>query len=316
MHAAHSAGLGAAGGRSEFVPLETADGSLTFVHPLHGQTFHSRSGAWQEARERYAAACRLAQRARDISRKDAGDPRGVALDSTSPTLDLLDVGTGLGWNLAAALAALEGTGVRLCATSLELDLSVIRALLDHLSDGRPAARDEQAERWHACVRAAFASALADPDAAASPSGVPLGSGSLRLCAGDARATLPALAPSSTFDAVFLDPFSPAVDEGLWQPEFLGEIARRMRPGAWLSTYTVSMTVRARLSAAGLRVGPGARVGTKSAGTVASPDQDPGALPPRSARRLARRVAAIRADGALQGLISRVPGELGSRNNLR
>ncbi len=267
MHAARGA---------RFVAVETADGSATFVHPVHGQTFHSRSGAWQEARERYATACRLVERARELS-----------------TVALLDVGTGLGWNLAAALAALEGTNARLRATSLERDPDVIRAVLE----GPALARDVEAERWHAQVRAALSTALADPVRARSADGVPMGNGSLRLCIGDGRATLAAIEPAVRFDAVFLDPFSPAVESELWEPDFLFEIARRMRPGAWLSTYTVSLPVRARLVAAGLRVGPGARVGAKSTGTIASPDQDPGALDPRTARRIARLAAPIRGEFA-------------------
>ena len=39
--------------------LATGDGSTTLVHPVHGEAFHSRAGAWQEARERYALACGL-----------------------------------------------------------------------------------------------------------------------------------------------------------------------------------------------------------------------------------------------------------------
>jgi tRNA U34 5-methylaminomethyl-2-thiouridine-forming methyltransferase MnmC len=109
--------------------------------------------------------------------------------------------------------------------------------------------------------------------------------------------LPALEPSARFDAVFLDPFSPSVESALWEAPFLFEIARRMRAGAWLSTYTVSLPVRARLVAAGLRVGPGERVGAKSSGTVASPDQDPGTLAPRASRRVSRLAAHIRGEFA-------------------
>lgn len=259
---------------SRFVAVQTADGSLTFAHPDHGQTYHSRSGAWEEARERYANACRIAERARDRD-----------------TVDVLDVGTGLGWNLAAALAVLEGTRARLHATSLESDTEVLRATIEQSS----LARSEDAERWHSHVRAALSLALADPVQAASPRGVPMGNGTLRLLVGDARSTLPALESSARFDAVFLDPFSPAVASELWEAAFLFEIARRMRAGAWLSTYTVSLPVRARLRAAGLRVGPGARVGAKSAGTIATPDLDPGTLAPRTARRVERLAACIRGE---------------------
>src|SRR6185436_12305313 len=88
---------------------------------------------------RYANACHLPERAR------SGGP-----------LALLDVGTGLGWNLAAALAALDGTNARLVATSLERDPEVIRAALR-----LPCiASDPVARRWHAIVAEALEVALA------------------------------------------------------------------------------------------------------------------------------------------------------------
>jgi hypothetical protein len=143
----------------------------------------------------------------------------------------------------------------------------------------------------------------------------MGDGTLRLLLGDARATLPRCT-GLVFEAVFLDPFSPAVEPELWELEFLAEIACRMSNGAWLSTYTTSLAVRAKLAALGLNVGPGARVGTKAAGTVARRGTrvgefdargvasvgeldatgvaSVGEFDPRTARRIVRRAAEWRA----------------------
>ena len=129
--------------------------------------------------------------------------------------------------------------------------------------------------------------------ATAPACVALGDGRLELHLGDARSVLPRLARDAAFDAVFLDPFSPRVEPELWQPAFLAEIARRMAPAALLSTYSSSASVRAALVAAGLRVGPGARVGTKAAGTVASPAGCVGELDRRTARRVLRRAIGLR-----------------------
>jgi tRNA U34 5-methylaminomethyl-2-thiouridine-forming methyltransferase MnmC len=241
-------------------PVATADGSWTLAHPVHGETCHSTAGAWLEARERYAQPCRL----REL---------GLAAEGT---VRLLDVGTGIGLNLAAALAELEGTGARLEAVTLEVDPDVIRAGL-----ALPPA--PAAERWHAPVREALARALEAP-------GEPVelaAAGSLRLVLGDGRATLPVLREAA-FDAVFLDPFSRSVAGELWEQGFLAEVARRMGPQAILSTYSSAFAVRLALLRAGLRVGLGPRVGRKATGTLASRE---GALPPlegRTARRLAAR----------------------------
>ncbi|MBL8860430.1 MAG: hypothetical protein JNK02_00315 [Planctomycetes bacterium] len=251
------------------IEQRTADGSSTLSHPAHGQTYHSLDGAWTQARERYARGARLAERAHELAR--LGRAR----------LRLLDVGTGLGLNLAAALEALEGTGVVLVATSLERDA----ALLEQVA--REPREPESLERRHAHVRAAIRAALQAPGAV----NVPLAGGTLALRVGDARETLLALPEYERFDAVFLDPFSPRVEPELWSRDFLAAVAGRMAPGSALATYSAAVEVRAALAAAGLRVGLGARVGRKREGTLASPDLDLPALPPRSARRVARRASA-------------------------
>ncbi|MFN0008187.1 MAG: tRNA (5-methylaminomethyl-2-thiouridine)(34)-methyltransferase MnmD [Planctomycetota bacterium] len=234
--------------------LETGDGSTTLVHPVHGEAFHSRAGAWEEARERYARACGLPS-------------------FRGRTFRLLDVGTGLGLNLAAAIEALEGTGARLEAVTLERDATVVEA-------GLSLPQPPELSPWLAEVRARLAS------------------GSIRLVLGDARQTLPALDPSLRFDAVFLDPFSPRVEPELWSPDFLAEVARRMAPGSLLSTYSAATAVRAGLLAAGLRVGPGGRVGTKSEGTLASPDRFLESFDDRARRRIERRSAGLSPAGRL------------------
>jgi len=266
-------------GDADWTLVRTDDGSPTLRHGGHGEACHSTAGAWLEARERYAVQCRVRERA-------LADP---AL-RTRGVFRLLDVGTGLGLNLAAALEALDGSGLRLDAVSLELDPSVIARTLA-LDCETPAA----VERWHAPVRRALQQALSHGEGALPAEPVPLEQdgrvvGRLALVLGDARETLPRV-ELRAFDAVFLDPFSPRVDPALWEAGFLAEVAGRMAPGSWLSTYTVSLGVRARLAASGLRVGPGARVGAKRSGTLASPDRDPGEFDARTARRLSRRLGA-------------------------
>ena len=71
-----------------WIETPTADGSWTLVHAGLGEGCHSLAGAWQQATQRYAAPCRIAERAR-----------------AAGVVRLLDIGTGLGLNLAAARAA-------------------------------------------------------------------------------------------------------------------------------------------------------------------------------------------------------------------
>lgn len=256
-----------------WTPVVTDDGSYTLASPDHGEACHSTSGAWFESVERYANACRLRERAL------AGE--------VGRTFRLLDVGTGLGWNLAAALAALDGTGVGLDAVSLEVDASVFEATL-----ALPRAAPEL-ERWHAPVRDALARVLAARPA--HDVDVMIGDARVRFLVGDARTTLLEIADDAVFDAVFLDAFSPRADGRLWESAFLGALARRCASGAWLSTYTCSLGVRVSLATHGLRVGAGPRVGAKATGTLASPDRDPPMLDPRSERRIRARAGRVGPD---------------------
>jgi tRNA U34 5-methylaminomethyl-2-thiouridine-forming methyltransferase MnmC len=252
-------------------PKLTDDGSLTLVHGGHGEACHSSAGAWTEAWERYVLAARV--------------PALLETRESRP-LRLLDVGTGLGWNIAALLRARSShaPAVPLEVTTLEIDRRVIEVACD-LYERELLEEHEKALRE---VHRSLGLALETPDAGA----VPLGErgDSLRLLIGDARRTLPALRRDARFDVVFLDPFSPAVDGDLWEPGFLAEIAGRMAPGSWLSTYSAATAVRVGLAVVGLNVGAGPRVGRKAEGTIASPDQTPPPFEPRIARRISRRVA--------------------------
>ena len=106
-------------------------------------------------------------------------------------------------------------------------------------------------------------------------------------------TIRELEPEVAFDAVFLDPFSPGVDGALWEGEFLGEVARRMAPRSWRSTYSASFRVRVALGAAGLDVGVGEPFGDKREGTLARPPscEDGDSELPRLPERVARRLGA-------------------------
>ncbi|MBI5434467.1 MAG: hypothetical protein HZA52_16655 [Planctomycetes bacterium] len=239
----------------------TADGSFTLVSPEHGEACHSLAGAWTQAGERYARPCRLRERAL------AGERR----------LALLDIGTGLGLNLAAALVELEGTDATLDVLSLEREPEVVRAALAlPLGDGELA-------RAVTPVRKGLAAALA-----AGGGTFALGAGRVRLVFGDARRTLAAEREPPSFDAVFLDPFSPKVAPELWEREFLALVAERMGPRSVLSTYSSAVLVRATLLAVGLSVGLGPRVGAKSSGTLAGRGFELPPFDPRTARRLVRK----------------------------
>lgn len=254
--------------------VRTADGSPTVIDAGHGEAMHSREGAWTEARERYVEPTGCTARLRE---------RGRA------SLRVLEVGAGIGLNLAAlvqaaAAAREEGSRVRLEVIALERSTEALRLGIELARAEPPGA--PWSRPWRT-VADALEQALEAGGVA-----VPLGAlGSLELWIGDARRRIARVPLAPPCDAVFLDAFSPGVEPECWEAGFLGALAARLAPDGWLSTYTAAARVRVALLAAGLRVGRGPRVGNKREGTLASPTLEPPPLEPRLARRLARRAAA-------------------------
>ena len=80
--------------------VETADGSLSLVHPEHGECYHSRSGALTEARSLYIEMSGFL-------------PRLAA--TAKAVIEVLDVGLGLGYN---ALASIDAWAAALSASPL------------------------------------------------------------------------------------------------------------------------------------------------------------------------------------------------------
>ena len=218
----------------DFKPQLTADGSFTFFSAEEGETFHSIKGAREESLMKFVEPTLLRQKAQQ------------------PSLQLLDVCYGLGYNTAAALATIweVNPNCRVELVGLELNSDVPKAALDHhLLNTWPQPIPEllaELAKTHAisanCLRAT-------------------------LLIGDARSTIE-LVPFQA-DGIFLDPFSPPKCPQLWTVEFIDVIARCLKPDGRLATYSCAAAVRTALMAAGLQIGSTPPVGRRSPSTVAS-----------------------------------------------
>lgn len=219
------------------IPEPTADGSYTFFSEDFGEWFHSREGAYAEARKTYVEATHLTERAQ------------------SSRLTLLDVCYGLGYNSAAALEAIWQVNptCQVTLVGLELDGRVPqRAIAQHLTEG-----------WSPPVQTILQSLANDAETCTSTL-------KARLLLGDARQQIPTLvAQGFQADVIFLDPFSPPHCPELWTVEFLGLVAQCLDPRGHLATYSCAAAVRAALVLAGLHIGPSEAIGRRWPGTLAS-----------------------------------------------
>ena len=237
---------------SLFTPQLTEDGSFTFFSSEFGEAFHSRSGAKQEAEEKFIQPCNLAQQAR-----------------VTNCLRLLDICYGLSYNTAAALATIWSVNpqCRVEWIGLESNLTVPRqAVARGLLAG-----------WQQPIPQLLTQ-LADTGLVRSPQL------QAKLLIGDARKTIQQVRSwSFQADAIFLDPFSPPKCPQLWSVEFLGLVAKCLQPTGRLATYSCAASVRTALRLAGLEFGSTIGVGRRSPGTVASRETE--YFPPLSQQEL-------------------------------
>ncbi len=221
----------------DLLPQLTADGSFTFFSTDFGEAFHSRYGARQEAQLKFVEPTQLRQKAQQ------------------PTLQLLDICYGLGYNTAAALATIWAVNPNCYVEVVGLEFNPTvptSAIAHHLLN-----------RWHQPIPQILA-------ALATEHKVQTDRFKATLLIGDARATIE-LVQESGFqaDAIFLDPFSPPNCPQLWTVEFLEQVAKCLYSSGRLATYSCAAAVRTALIAAGLKIGSTPPVGRRSPGTVAS-----------------------------------------------
>jgi tRNA U34 5-methylaminomethyl-2-thiouridine-forming methyltransferase MnmC len=218
------------------IPEPTADGSFTLFSEDFGEWFHSREGAYAEAFQTYVEATDL-----------------VTL-ATRPTLTILDVCYGLGYNTAAALATLEQVNphCQVALVGLELDRRVPQqAIHKHLTQG-----------WPVTVQTHLAN-LAEQGKIETPSL------QARLLIGDARQQIQHLVGSHfQADVIFFDPFSPPHCPELWTVEFIQQVAQCLKPDGKLATYSCAAAVRTAFRLAGLHIGSIKASGRHWPGTLA------------------------------------------------
>ena len=281
-----------------FTVEPTADGSATFYSETFGEWFHSRSGAYDEARSTYVQATHLVERAQHQGR-----------------ITILDVCYGLGYNTAAALEGLWAVqpGLPIRLVGLELDATVPQAAIAQgLLKGwpEPVQSALQAIATDACSeslsQSSLISVLVESPAIAAVVNEELvthqierspfreglkginrntrlnldtktGANTARqtqlianLLVGDARQQIQTLVEQDfQADVIFLDPFSPPRCPQLWTAEFLGSVARCLHPQGILATYSCAAAVRTALTTAGLHIGSLATPGRRWPSTLAS-----------------------------------------------
>ena len=195
----------------------TADGSLTALHPRHGEAYHSVHGALTQARHLYLELTQTSQH---------------------PAPRVLELGFGLGVNFWVTLHGCLQRGVRLEYLAYEAEPVAVGPLRTAVEGLELVGTDVQlldqlCQHW-------------------SPSGLVWQGewGRLEVRACDIRS---AAVPDRWATAIYLDPFSPQTNPQAWELPVLQQLARAAAPGAYLATYSVAGSVRRGLQEAGFTV---------------------------------------------------------------
>lgn len=201
-----------------FQPLPTEDGTPTLLHPVFGEAYSSRHGAWMQANELYLKLTQTHQH---------------------PSPRVLEVGFGLGVNFQATLENCLQRGVYLEYRSYEafpVSRAVLTSVKMPLSDSIQKIWAGVLESW--------------PVEPQTPLCLEGSWGRLEVRFEDVtQADL----PSDWATAVYFDPFSPKVNPLPWRPHVLTKLFQAAKGGARLATYSVAGEFRRALAATGFVV---------------------------------------------------------------
>jgi tRNA U34 5-methylaminomethyl-2-thiouridine-forming methyltransferase MnmC len=210
----------------------TKDGSVTYRSEKYDETYHSVTGAVEEAFKKFIGPCPVDEYALH------GEVR------------VLDVCFGLGYNSSAAIDKIREANpdARIVVVGLENDTEIMRkvsGLSPPMKSYRIIQRMVHDHYYYADKRIR-----------------------VKVLLGDARQTLPSV--RECFDIILHDPFSPKKCPELWTLEFFSELRKHINPGGVLTTYSCARIVRDNLRKAGFSVEDGPCVGRRAPSTVARP----------------------------------------------
>ena len=210
----------------------TADNTETFLNEEIGESYHSQTGAVEEALKKYALPCKIKELAKVGKMK------------------ILDVCFGLGYNSAMAIdvALQENLHCEIEVIGLEFDAEIITKIQEVNPPLNFYTNYKQLNMHNLQFKK--------------------GNITIKIILGDAHHTVKQL-PMNYFDAIFFDPFSPKTAPQMWSVSLFQEMYRVMKSTAILATYSCARIARENMAAAGLFYDDGPIVGRRGPGTIAT-----------------------------------------------
>ncbi len=221
-----------------FKKILTADNTETFLNEEVGESYHSQTGAVEEAFKKYAIPCKIKELAK------------------SGKISILDICSGLIYNAAAAIDhALESNPkCQIEVTCLENDPKIIKKIAEV---------NPPIKNFYLIKRLLNENKELNGDLNYQKANI-----KITVLIGDAKERIKEL-PADNFDAVFMDPFSPKTSPGMWSKEFFKDIYKVIKQDRILATYTCARLARDNMKEAGFMYEDGPIVGRRGPGTIAT-----------------------------------------------
>ncbi|MBW3000630.1 hypothetical protein KY341_02010 [Candidatus Woesearchaeota archaeon] len=209
----------------------TKDGSITFHSEEYDETYHSVSGAVEEAFKKFVEPA-------------------LEFVKGKQEVRILDIGFGLGYNSAAAMD-------RILEANLHCEITIIglekdKEILDKIKELKP-----MIMTYHAIQE------MVENNYKYNREGIKI---NLMVC--DAVKAIKKV--KGKFDIILHDPFSPKRNPELWTEAFFKELRKHIKKEGVLTTYSCAGEVRRNLKKAGFKVFDGPVVGRRAPGTIAVP----------------------------------------------
>ncbi|MBT3814447.1 hypothetical protein HOE37_02835 [Candidatus Woesearchaeota archaeon] len=217
----------------------TLDNTETFLNSEVQQTYHSQTGAVEEALKKYAIPCKIAEVAK------------------TGTVRILDMFFGIGYNSAMAIdVALESNpDCKIEIVAVENDPEIIKKILEVKPPIKSYTLYKELVRGNEIKE--------NQKFIYEANNI-----KITLFVDDAQKAAKKL-PEKYFDAIFYDPFSPKAQPDMWTVELFKEMYRVMKDSGILATYSCARIIRDNLSKADLVYDDGPIIGRRGPGTIAT-----------------------------------------------
>ena len=215
--------------------IKTRDHSYTFYSSEYQETYHSISGALEEAFKKFVGPCKI----KELAKKGK--------------IRILDICFGLGYNSVAAIytALKENSDCKIEIIALEKDKKILKKLQE-------IKLPPKLEFYYRNIKEKLNNDKFELNISNNVY--------IKIILGDATKTIKTL--TKKFDAIFLDPFSLPKNPELWTYEFFKNIKKVIKKDAILATYSCAKKVRENLVRDGFRVKDGPKIGRKAPSTIA------------------------------------------------